>query len=174
MLQLSAALLNKPILSLRTGSPIGTALSPIFNPNNLKIEGFYSQDRFEKSQLILLSQDIREILPDGFVVDDHEVLTDPEELVRLKSLLELRFELIGKPVVTIDKERLGKVNDFAVDNASLYVQKIYVSRSLLKSLSTGQLSIDRTNIVEITDRKIVIQEILKPVKNPLAATSPIA
>lgn len=173
MLQLSAAIIGKSILSLQTGSPVGETLGVIINPNNLKIEGFYCQDRFEKKQMILLSQEVRDILPQGLVVNDHHALTDPEELVRLKDILELRFELIGKPVHTASRARVGKVADFAVDSQSLYVQKLYVARSILKSLNTGQLSVDRSNIVEITNRKIVIQEILKGTPTGAPATAPL-
>ena len=52
MLQLSASLLNKSVLSLRTGAPIATISSPLINPDNLKIEGFYCIDRFDKKQAV--------------------------------------------------------------------------------------------------------------------------
>src|SRR4051812_1014923 len=84
MLQLSASLLNKSVLSLRTGSPIATITGPVINPDNLKIQGFYCQDSFSKRTLVLLYQDIREIAAKGYIVNDHEVLVDPDELVRLK------------------------------------------------------------------------------------------
>lgn len=173
MLQLSNALIGKDIMSLQTGAPVGQTLGAIINPNNLKIEGFYCQDRFEKKQMILLSQEIRDILPQGIVVNDHHALTDPDELVRLKDILELGFDLIGKPVHTTAKHRIGKVADYAVDSTSLYIQKLYVARSILKSLNTGQLSIDRSNIVEITSKKIVIQEILKGTPAGAPATAPL-
>lgn len=174
MLSLSASLVTKPIMSLQTGAPVGGTIGVIINPNNLKIEGFYCQDRFEKKQKILLSQDIRDVLPQGIVVNDHHSLTDPEELVRLKDVIELQFELIGKPVYTVSKVRVGKIVDFAADTETLYIQKLYVARSLLKSLGTGQLSVDRTKIIEITNKKIVIQDILKPKPSGVPATAPMA
>src|ERR1039458_3073195 len=115
MLQLSDSILNKPVLSLRTNTVVATATSPIINPNNLKIEGFYCDDSFSRSQLILLYQDIRDFIHQGFVVNDHDVLVDPSELIRLKDLLDLNFTLIGKQVETIDKKKLGKVSDFATE-----------------------------------------------------------
>ncbi len=173
MLQLSAALIGKPILSLQTGAPVGATLGAIINPNNLKIEGFYCQDRYEKKQMILLSQEIRDILPQGLVVNDHHALTEADELVRMKKLISIAFELVGKSVYTGGRTRIGKVADFAVDDMSLYVQKLYVTRSILKSLNTGQLSIDRSAIIEITDKKIVIQDILKPTPAAAPATAPL-
>ncbi|MCA9333202.1 PRC-barrel domain-containing protein [Candidatus Saccharibacteria bacterium] len=158
MLQLSGSYTNKQVLSLRTGGPVGTILSTILNPNNLKIEGFYCSDKFSKSKLILLSQEIRDVIEDGIVVDDHEAMSDPQDLVRLKKVVSLNFDLLGKKVITTSKQNLGKINDYAVDTESMYVQKLYVAQPLVKSLQGGQLSIDRSQIVEITDKKIVVND----------------
>lgn len=152
--------------------PIATIAAPIFNPNNLKIEGFYCQDRFDKTELVLLYQDIREILPQGYVVNDHDVLVEPGELIRLKDVLEIGFELIGKQVQTVSKVKVGKVSDYAVETETMFVQKIYVAQSILKSLTGGSLSIDRSQINEITPRRIIINDLLKTV--PAAAPAPIA
>lgn len=166
MLQLSATIINRPVMSLRTGSPVATAVAPIINPDNLKIEGFYCNDRFENKELILLYQDIRDILPQGFVIDDHGVLVEASELVRLKKVLDLEFELIGKPVQTVTKDKVGKVSDFAVETTTMTIQKLYASQSILKSFTGGSLSIDRTQIVEITPKRIIINELLKPAPAP--------
>jgi sporulation protein YlmC with PRC-barrel domain len=159
MLQLSNVLQNRPVLSLRTGTAIATATAPIINPNNLKIEGFYCDDRFEKKPLILLAQDIRDVIPQGIVVNDHDALTDSEELVRLKDILELNFVLLGKPVETVSKHKIGKVADYATEISSMYIQKLYVSQSVFKSLTNGSLSVDRTQISEITNRRIIINDL---------------
>jgi uncharacterized protein YrrD len=160
MLQLSGDLLNRPVLSLRTGGIVATTTDAIINPNNLKIEGFYCIDHFERKKItVLLYQDIRDVIPQGLVINDHDVLVEPEELVRLKSIMDLHFELLGKQVVTTDKEKIGKVVDFAAETTTMYIQKIYVGQSLFKSLGGGNLGIERTQIVEITDQRIVIQDL---------------
>lgn len=170
MLQLSAMYQEQPVLSLRTGGHIATALRPIINPNNLKIEGFYCDDRFENKELILLGQDIREHSAQGFIVNDHEVLVEPEELVRLQKILGTNFEIQGKAVATVDGKRLGKVTDYAVDDQSLYIQKLYVGQSMIKNFVGSGLSVDRSQIVEITDKKIIVQNPLQGVR----ATAPLA
>lgn len=164
MLQLSGNLINRPVLSLRTGGVVATTTGAIINPNNLKIEGFYCEDSFHRKRtLVLLYQDIRDVIPQGFVINDYDVLTEPEELVRLKNLMELHFAILGKPVKTVSKEKIGKVVDFATDTTTMYVQKLYVGQSLLKSFAGGSLGIDRTQIVEITDRNIVVQDLVQRV-----------
>jgi len=85
--------------------------------------------------------------------------------------LEIGFELIGKHVETISKVKVGKVSDYAVETETMFVQKIYVSQSILKSLTGGSLSIDRSQINEITPRRIIINELLKTA--PATAPAPI-
>ena len=165
-------MLNQPVMSLRTGGAVALALEPIINPNNLKIEGWFCQDSLSKDRLILLSQDVRDIIQQGLVINDHDVLSDPAELVRLQSLLKLRFTLLGKPVVTVGKKRIGKVTDYAVEMETLYIQKLYAGQSVLKSFSGGSLSIDRSQIAEITNRQVVIQDPLQPLKAS-PATAPL-
>lgn len=157
-------------MSLRTGSAIASITAPIINPDNLKIEGFYCEDRYDKKQLILLFQDIREILPQGYVVNDHEVLVEPEELIRLKDVIALDFELIGKQVATVSKQKVGKVSDYATETETMMIQKVYVAQSVFKSFTGGSLSVDRNQIQEITPRRIIISDLLG--RAPAAAPEP--
>jgi uncharacterized protein YrrD len=170
MLSLSNTILNKPVLSIRSGSSVAIAVKPIINPNNLKIEGFYCTDRYNrKKQIVLVQTDIRDIIPDGIVVNDHDSLSDPSELPRLQPIINLDFELIGKQVTTVSKSKVGKVSDYAIDSSSLYIQKLYVNQSLIHSFSGGTLSIDRSQIIEITNKRIVVSDLLQGVK----ASAPI-
>jgi len=162
MLQLSGYLYNWPVLSLRSGDKVATAIAPIINPKYLKIEGFYCEDSISRKQLILLTQDIREFSERGFIVDDHDVLAEEEDLVRLRDVLELQFELLKKPVETSSHDKLGKVGEYAVETSTMYVQKLYVSQPLWKNLAGGTLSVDRTQIVEVTSRRVIINDLLEP------------
>lgn len=161
---LGQQLLTKPMLSLQTGTPVGTVSSVIINPDNLKIEGWHAHDINRKIDGILLSQDIRDIIQQGFAVNDHEALSSPSELIRLKPILDLKFELIGKTVFTEDKKRLGKVTDYAFSKNDFFIQKLYVGQSIVKSFSGGSLIVDRQQIIEITHRKIIVSEATVPGK----------
>jgi len=168
MLQLSGSLLNRPVLSLRTGGQVATITGAIINPNNLKLEGFYCADAFErKKTVVLVYQDIRDIINQGVVINDHDVLSDPAELVRLKDIMRVRFDIMGKQVVTTSKQKIGKVVDYATEVETMYIQKLYVAQSMLKNLTGGNLGVDRSQIVEITDKKIIINDLLQNV--PAAA-----
>lgn len=171
MLTFGQNLIGKNILSLRIGRPIGVAGEPIINPNNLKIEGWFAFDSGDKKQAVLLSQDVREILSQGFVVNDYDALTPKDELVRLKDLLKYEFTLIGKQVVTTSKQRLGKVGDYAFEKNGFFIQKLYVNQSILKSFTGGGLVIDRSQIVEITHKRITVDDVTVKEQAPMPATA---
>lgn len=172
MLQLSETMHKRQVLSLRTSMPIADIVAPIINPDNLKIEGFYCHEYSSKEPSVLLYQDIRDVLPQGIVVNDYDALSDPAELIRLKKTLERNFDLIGMPVETISREKVGKVSDYAFETTTMFIQKLYVSRSILKNLTGGSLSVDRTQIHEITPKKVVINDLLELA--PAQATSPVS
>lgn len=161
MLKLSEQLLGKSVLSLRTGIPVAITTGIVLNPDNFKIEGFYCQDNLEKTELILLYQDIRDVIARGIVINDHDVLVEPHELIRLKKILDIDYQLLGKKVYTTNKKRIGKVTDFATEVETLYIQKLYVSQGMLKGLTNGNLAVDRSQIVEVTDDRIIINDPLE-------------
>lgn len=173
MLKLIESFKSVPVLSLRVGSQIGVATTPIINPNNLYIEGWNVTDNRSGEKYILLSADIRDIVPQGIVVDDFEVFTKPADLVRLKDILKLNFNLIGLKVTSESKKSYGKVTDFAFESSNFYVQKIYSTEAILKKLSGGSLSIDRSQIIEITTKRVVIEDPVVKDKKSAFSISPV-
>lgn len=170
MLILTNDLINKQVLSIRNGLPVASVIGPIVNPNNLKIEGFYCRDRYSKEELILLSQDIRETVPAGYIVDDHDVLASSVDLVRLKEVLDLRFTLVGKPVVTSSGSKVGKISDYATDLDSLIIIKLYIVQPIYRHIGNGNIIIERNQITEITPRKIVVDDIFGKVRAQVSAS----
>ena len=149
---------------MRTATMVATAYAPVINPDNLKIEGLHCKDRYNSKSLILLFQDIRELNREGYIIDDYNVFSEAHDLVRLADILSLNYQIIGKPVETISHVKLGKVSDYAVETTTMYVQKLYVNRPLFKNFSGGSLSIDRHQIQEVTDKRIIVADLLDSVR----------
>src|SRR3990167_2840758 len=158
MLKLSKTLINYPIMSLRAGGQIATTIGPVINPDNLKIVAWAVQDRFSKEVLYLMTQDIRETLPLGFAINDLDSLSPAGDLIRLKDLIELNYSLIGKYVTTENNKNLGKVSDYAVEVESMLIQKIYFTKGLIKGFTSGESSIDRSQVIETTKTRIIIED----------------
>jgi len=155
MLRLSSSLLNRPVMSLRTGSQIGLAETPIINPHNLKILGWWCNT--PDGRQVLLAEELRQSVPEGLAVNDEAALSDPADLVRHQEVLDINFELMDKPVRT-KRQRLGRVSDYSY-NDGMFIQKLYVARPLRKVFSAEDtLIIDREQIIEVTDKYILVRD----------------
>ena len=172
MLKLYESVPDTNVMSLRTGGPVASIVKPIINPNNLYIEGWFVKDSVTNEELILLSNDVREILPQGFAINDYSDLSQVEDLVRLKEFIELNFGLLGLKVQSESGKNYGKINDYAFETNNFYIQKLYAGQPLVKSLGGGNLSIDRSQIIEVTNKRIVIEDPTE--KAAAGATSAIA
>jgi len=158
-------------MSLRSGSQIAVAVEPIINPHNLKILGWWCKGLSGQKQ-VLLAEEVRELMPSGLAVNDEEALSAPEDLVRHKDILGIRFELMDKPVKT-KRQKLGKVSDFSY-NDGLFVQKLYVARPLHKVFTTEDtLIIDRNQILEVTDHYILVRDTEVKATAEEFATAPV-
>lgn len=158
MMRLADQYINLAILSLHAGHAIARTTRLIINPHNLTVAGFYCQPLRTKSELILVPQNIRETTADGLVINHEEDLGEKEDLVRLREVLRLNYQLAGKPVVTESKKRLGKVSTFAIDNKSWSIVKLHVQRPLWRAIFESALIIDRNAIVTVSQRAIVVKD----------------
>ncbi len=158
MLKLSASLKNLNVISLRAGGTVALAMEPIINPHNLKIVGWWCKTPASSKRFVLLQDDVREIQGNGLAINDEDDLSDPDDLVRHKEILEVNFELPGKLVKT-KQAKLGKVSEYSY-NDGLFVQKLYVQKPLTKVFtSEDTLLIDRTQILEVTDYYILVKDV---------------
>ncbi|HEX5394906.1 MAG TPA: hypothetical protein VFW52_00935 [Candidatus Saccharimonadales bacterium] len=154
---MSKSLFNRPVVSLRSGGQIALAAEPIINPHNLKILGWWCTPRGGRGQAVLLADDVREVVPEGLAVNDDDAFSTPEELVRHKEVIDTKFQLLEKTVRT-KRQKLGKVADFSY-NDGMFVQKLYVARPVTKIFSSQDtLLIDRSQILEVTDKYILVSD----------------
>jgi sporulation protein YlmC with PRC-barrel domain len=78
--------------------------------------------------------------------------------------MKLHFDLVGLKVVTQDGKKVGKVSDYTLDSNSMIVYQLIVQRPFLSSLIDPTLTINRSQIIEIDDFKVVIRNSTSQVK----------
>lgn len=156
------------MVSLQTGAPIATTSSLIIDPRELNVVGFYcSGPRLDTNPAILLVSDIREIGTLGIIVDSADVLMHPDDLVRLKDVLNYNFTLEDKHVIDQAGHKLGKVVTYTLDSDSLYIVKLQVHPGVWRSFNTTELLIDRSQIVQVSDHDVVVKSTRKPKTQPV-------
>jgi hypothetical protein len=166
MLLLGSSFAKFPLLSLRTGSVVGSIVGHLINPHKLKIDALWCQTGSKSKPMLLLPQDIREVSPKGVIIDDDDVLLAPNEAIRLRQIIELRFEIIDKKVVS-GRFTLGKVADYALERDGFTIQKLYVEPSIWNKIKNNRLTIDRSQIIEVSHREVKVKSSDIAEKNPV-------
>lgn len=158
-------LLGTPIMSLQTGSELAHTTEPIIDPRQMTIVAFYVEGKLlEASPSVLHISDIRELSDIGLIIDDSDKLMGTDGLVRLQEVIDYGFELNGVQVVDERGHKLGKVADYAIEPDTYMVQQIYTEQSIIKSLSHVSNIIHRSQIVSVTNEKIIVKSPTVPTK----------
>lgn len=161
-----------PVMSLQTSAPIAQTSALVIDPRQLKVVAFYlAGPRLDVNPAILNVSDIREIGSMGFIVDSADVIMAPDDLVRLKDVLEINFQLDGKPVITQSGKKIGSVANFTLDSTTLYIVKLHVQPGLWQSFKNTELLIDRTQVVSVSDQEVVVKDLSDKEKATEHATS---
>lgn len=146
-------------MSLQTGAQIAKTSAFIIDPRQLKVVAFYlSGSRLDVNPAVLNVADIREFGSMGLIVDSADVIMSPDDLVRLKEVLEFNFHLVNKQVITESGSKVGTVVNFALDSTTLFIVKLHVRPGLWQSLSNAELLIDRTQIVQVNDHQVIVKD----------------
>lgn len=151
-------LINCEVLSLRLGGPIGTVNKILLDETNLKISLFIVAVSGEKKPGYLMPNDVRLSEQKTIIVDSEEKIADKEDMIRARTTIERDLIILGLPVVTIEGKKLGKVDNYIIDNTGYLVSKLYVHTSLLQNIMQSNLIIDRSDIVDVKPNKIIVRE----------------
>lgn len=165
MLLLGSKLLNLPILSLQTGTKLASTKKAIIDPADLTVVAYeVSSPRLLEKSSYLRVADIREISPIGIIIDSYEELVEADDVIKIEKLIKLDFNLMDIKVINQQKINQGHVIDYVIDSDSLYIKKLRVKRKFLSSLNKTELLVDRTQIVEISKKYIMIKSGINTVK----------
>jgi len=165
MLMLSSRFNDTPVLSLQTGTRIAQTVRALVDPSNLTICAFEVEGQLLVEQPSFLRVDeIREIGSLGMIVDGSDDLVGLDDVIKLRKLYDLKFELIGMPVITEQKQKLGKVEEYTLESGSFVIQQLRVKRGLLRGLTDTGLLINRAQVISITDNEIIVQGTAKHLK----------
>ena len=158
MLLPSTRFIDTPVMSLQTGSELGRTIKPIINPRELSIVAFELHGiNLDYDPSLLRINDIREIGPMGMIIDSSDELISASDVIKIKEIYELNFELVGLKVIDDKKRNVGKVTGFTLDASSFFIQQLQVKRPLLKSFGDTEFLIHRSQVVKITDDYLVVK-----------------
>lgn len=157
MIILGSSLSPAPVVSIQTGGEIARTNKAIIDPADLRILAYSVRGPLlPPGDQLLRIADVRELSSMGFIVDSVDEFVMPEDVLALKQVYELQFDLIGMSVVDQRRHKLGKIIDFTIDTNTFTVQQLTVRRPLLQSFNDTELLIHRSQIIEISNHEIVV------------------
>ena len=165
MLIYNSRLIGLPVLSVQDSGRIATISNTIVDPDTLKIIAFRVKGALgPDGGNVLDVNSVREYSEFGLVIDSSDELVKDDDVVKISNVIGLNFSLIDLKVETKKGSKLGRVLDFTVTNDNFSVQQIIVKRPTIKSFWDSELIIPRSEIVEITDYKVIVKDEEKVLK----------
>jgi len=152
------SLSNLAIISLDSNRILGTLNEIIIDPENGKILGLLVNAGILGKKKAVSFNDIYDWTPQGIMVRDDEAITNIDDLVRIKKIVEEKISIIGSKVVTENEKKLGKVVDFVINTDLGILVKIYVEKPGLKTYFGDLLIIPANRIIAIKPKKIIVRE----------------
>lgn len=150
-----AKVISLPLASIRSSAKIGYADGLVINPNNLHVDAIWCSLSNGK-RLLLSPMDIRGLSLRGVIINDHENLLEETDAIRLKPILQYKFNLVDK-IAYLGKRKIGRVEDFAINIENLYIQKIYIKPNILNRFAAERMTFDRSSVEEVTNQKIIFK-----------------
>ena len=149
-------LIGLPVLSLQTGQRVATSTNLVIDPDRLAVAALLCV--VGRTQMILLPQDIRQLAPQGILVDSEESLSEPDDVVRVAPLAQRGWSPAGKKVQTDMGRPVGKVETFTIAPELFILQKLHVRRPIWQSLTGASVIIDRSQVLDVTDSQIIVRD----------------
>ena len=158
MLLLGERLIGTPVMSLQVGVKVAETVEPVIDPRSLTIVAYeVDGPLLEAHPKFIRIADIRELSDIGMIIDSSDELVDADDIIKIKEIRNLNFELIGMKVIDERGKRLGKVEDYTLDTDSFVIQQISVKGGLINSLSSTGHVVHRSQITEISDTAITVK-----------------
>lgn len=170
MLLIGSKVAGMPVLSLHVGGKIANTKQAIIDPEDLRVIAYTVEGPIIKNDPelgdILDTQDIREISESGLIIDSADRFVNREDVIRFDEVMDLGFNLVGLKVVTQNGKKLGKIIDYTMDSTTFMIYQLIVQRPFMSSLMDPELTINRSQIIEVDDYKVTIKHDKAQVKMP--------
>ena len=156
--------IGRPVMSLQTGARLGVTDRALIDPTNLTVAAFEVVGPLvTEHPTYLRVAEIRESATIGMIIDDNDDLIGLDDVIRIKQLHDIDFELINMPVIDESKRRLGKVSGYTLESGSYVIEQIHVKRGVIRGITETSLLIHRGQVVRVTDNEIIVKSTAKKV-----------
>jgi sporulation protein YlmC with PRC-barrel domain len=143
------------------GGMIAVTREAVIDPEDLRVIAYTLEGPIIRNDPevgdMLDTKDVREVSGSGLIVDSADRFTTREDVIHFDEVMNLRWNLVGLKVVTQDGKKLGKIVDYTIDSETFMIYQLIIQRPFMSSLVDPELTINRSQIVEVDDYKVTIK-----------------
>lgn len=150
-LVLASSMLRLPVGTLQPPVKVGRVKDVVIDPKGGAFLGVTVLTSLLKPALFATASDIIAVDRGGLVIKSEDSLIEINEIVRAKEAVRQGVRVIGLPVVTQSRKRVGRVSDLAIDLEGERVAKYYVRSWFSERI------IPSTAVIKITKKELVIE-----------------
>jgi len=162
MLIFGSKLIGMPIMGLQTGTQLAITKMPVIDPSNLRVIAYeVDGPLLSERPSFLRINDVREISNVGMIIDSNDEFVGLEDVIKIKTIYNLDFKLIGMNVINENKTKLGKVESYNIDSDNFTVQQLNIKQGFVKSITESGMLIHRSQIIEINLHNIIVKTTAK-------------
>ena len=88
----------------------------------------------------------------------------PDDVIKIRDVLTLDFDLNGMGVKSKKGSKMGKIRDYVIDPENFTVRQLIVQRPILKAFLDPELTINTSQVVEVTDYDVIVKDEMSKIK----------
>jgi uncharacterized protein YrrD len=150
-------LIRLPVASLSQQKKLGSIFQVIVELKDMEVKGFLIRKNFFSPVQYLSYDEVVDIEREGLMIRGEEVLSSPQEIVRVADILRQKINLIGLPIRTKSGKYLGRIFDFVFDSITAKIQSFYTARLFDRRI------IARSKIIQADRRVMIVEDDVKMV-----------
>lgn len=108
-------------------------------------------------KMVANSTDIAGVGANFIMIESADSASPPDEIIRIKEVLDKDIKIVGSYVADEDGRHLGKVRDWSVNLKTMRLERLYVTSSGLVKIFAQDLIIPANDIVKIEKDKITVR-----------------
>jgi len=145
------------VITKREKIILGSLQKIIINPDNGRVVGIMLRLPGRRKPMVANTSAIVGFGMNFMMIEDMECISMPDEIIRIKEVLDRDVNIIDSTVVDEDKRNLGKVRDYSINLLEMKLARLYVRKKPFVSPFFKNFIISAENIVKIEKKKITVK-----------------
>lgn len=163
-------IVGMPVVEEGMMRPITTVKDVVIDPENGKLVAFIVD---VSKNLVVVPFDILS-WGDIIRISDEDAIVPGDDVLRVHAVQKKGIKFFRTNVVTKSGNNLGQVIDFAIDNKTFELRKLYVAKMILAMFRYNSRLIAASEILEILPDKIIVKDELRLIPEKAGANKEVA